>query len=791
MKNTTPTQAIIASAIFFSICIGSVSNAATLPPDNSLQQFRKSYLKWYAEHKFRQNTFYRYFYSSVPKYYGVDESKTIRYRKQISRCTEAYQKDNNRALLAMVQGIEAVVLRYIDSPALLNAAKQDKNVLYNMGLFHANMGNYELAAAYFNACLQRPSYGDEINALESEEAWESILIFNLALLYSKMGDPETAINHYDLVEPFMAENAALFYNRGLDKMKQHRYGPALKDFETAIKLKGNNIDFHLAAGYAKVALGQHEDARANFKRALRIDRLDLRPSMSLGNICLALNQPRQAISHYQRILKHIDDKNAEALTGLGNAYFDKSEFGAALEYYDKSIKYEPRYYRAYVEKGNALLNMKQYGDAIANFNDAIRLAPDNKRAYNGRGVAQFRLGNYHAAANDFEYADGLDTTFAFSHDAYIARGYNAFFLEKFEEGVGHFIKAITIEPHNPEGFSGRAICLYSLGDLQGALSNLTQAINRDARRGIDLINRGSIYIQLELKYRAKSDFKKAHALLPDNVNANNGQGIALANDGKFEEALSYFNRALILDPSRADIYNNRAECLSEWGIYLVSQELADSASHMFTRALDDMNRAITQSYRVYFIVNRGNIKQRMGDHDGAMADYKEVMTHDDTRVASSAYNNTGVANALSGHCDAAREDFEMALELQPGYVVARLNTSEQERSCDEKEVEWKERWSQYWQRRKLSNKRNRKIKKHNYIETYWYNLPSDLQPLESYRLSHDLAYGETEYTIFFNVYFMYEVEKLPQAKNKERGSVKTANNNKVKPIKFNVDCPSF
>ena len=767
-------------------------NAASIaapPPENSLEQFHKSYLPWHAKYKFKKELFHRYFYSSVPGYYGLNDPKTIKFRKQVSSCEERHQQYNNRALLALVQGIDPKAERCFDSALVSNS--KDRDIIHNVGLFHANMGNYKLAKRYFDQIVQQPLLASKITS-GARKTMPRNMAFNLGLLYSKMGNTSAAIEHYNWAEPFLSDNAAFYYNWGLDNMKLQHYGAALQHFEIAIKLKGKNIDFHLAAANANVALNSLADAKQHFKKALRINPLDPRPSVGLGNVCLALNQPNQAISHFKRILKDIDAKSAEAYTGLGNAYYDKDDLAAALNKYDKAILYDPSYCQAYIGKGKTLLNAGQYDAAITSFNSAVLLAPGNRHAHNGRGVAYFKLGDFYAAAIDFEYADGLDTALSFSHDAYIARGYNAIFMVRYEDAIGYFTKAITIQPYNSEGYSGRAQCLIELNDLQEALADLTKAIKLDSRRVTDRINRGSIYILLEKKTRAKADFRKAVALMPDNVNTNNGMGIVLANEGEFQEALGYFNKALALDSSRADIHNSRAECLSDWGTYLKSQGLADTAKHLFAIALDEVNKAIAWSNAVpIYIVNRGNIKEKMGDHAGAREDYDEVISRADSMVVSSAYNNRGFADALDNNCEAAKKDFETALEWRPGSKAASLNISEQERSCDEKEFALNERWTQYWQRRKLSNKRNRKIRKHNYIQIYWYNLPAEQNTVEEFQLAHDLEYEKTDYTMFYNAYFMYEVEKVTHASNKQAGKIRTTKNKKLKPGAYDDSCPTF
>jgi tetratricopeptide (TPR) repeat protein len=56
-------------------------------------------------------------------------------------------------------------------------------------------------------------------------------------------------------------------------------------------------------------------------------------------------------------------------------------------------------------------------------------------------------------------------------------------------------------------------------------------------------------------------FDKALAMDPNDVESLNGKGVALANLGKYCEAIKYFDKALTIKPSYATALDNKQKTL--------------------------------------------------------------------------------------------------------------------------------------------------------------------------------------------------------------------------------------
>ena len=121
-----------------------------------------------------------------------------------------------------------------------------------------------------------------------------------------------------------------------------------------------------------------------------------------------------------------------------------------------------------------------------------------------------------------------------------------------------------------------------------------------------------------------------------------GEGIDL------EAAVDAYTKAIELDPTLAEAYNNRGNVKDDRG--QPAAALAD-----FDRAIElDPTLAVA-----YF--NRGNVKRSLGRHDAAFADYDQAIELNPT--LADAYYNRGNTKRSLGRISEARADYQQALVL--------------------------------------------------------------------------------------------------------------------------------
>ena len=156
-------------------------------------------------------------------------------------------------------------------------------------------------------------------------------------------------------------------------------------------------------------------------------------------------------------------------------------------------------------------------------------------------------------------------------------------------------------------------------------------------------------------------FSHASQTTKDNYLAHNLLGVALFTEGKNEEAIDHYNKAIRLKPDYAEAYNNRGIAYDELGQY----QMAIENYNGIIRLKPDLIYACN-AYN-----NRGNVYRKLGQYQMAIQDYNEAIRLKPDFVY--AYNDRGIAyDELSQH-QRAIEDFSTAIGLKPDFAKAYSN----------------------------------------------------------------------------------------------------------------------
>ncbi len=191
---------------------------------------------------------------------------------------------------------------------------------------------------------------------------------------------------------------------------------------------------------------------------------------------------------------------------------------------------------------------------------------------------------------------------------------------------------------------------------------------------------------------AIAKYQKAIELDPKGVFPYDNWGRALLLQGKLDEAIAKYQKAIELDPKFAHPYNNwgyvlqlqgkldeaiakyqkaieldpkDAFCYNNWGHVLRLQGKLDEAIAKYQKAIE-LDPKFAPPYN-----NWGNVLQDQGKLDEAIAKYQKA-TELDPKYAS-PYNNWGIVLHAQGKLDEAIAKYQKATELDPKFALAYRN----------------------------------------------------------------------------------------------------------------------
>jgi tetratricopeptide (TPR) repeat protein len=158
--------------------------------------------------------------------------------------------------------------------------------------------------------------------------------------------------------------------------------------------------------------------------------------------------------------------------------------------------------------------------------------------------------------------------------------------------------------------------------------------------------------------RAAELFALAAESRPDHAAAHANLGLALAELGRWPEALASYDRALVLKPDHAVAWSNRGNALERLG-------RAPAALASFDRALD-LRPDLAEAH-----LNRGSLLRGLNRWDEALASFERAVAQ--KPGLAEAWSGRGLVQTQRRQFDAALESFERALALAPGMVEAHVN----------------------------------------------------------------------------------------------------------------------
>ena len=191
-------------------------------------------------------------------------------------------------------------------------------------------------------------------------------------------------------------------------------------------------------------------------------------------------------------------------------------------------------------------------------------------------------------------------------------------------------------------------------------TNAKEPIQKSRRRDVSrgCVNLGVALVKQKKISEAITFFKRAIEIDPESFNAHNNLGLALVETNDPETAREHYRKALSLRQDNPEVHYNLA---------LVLDKLQDpqGAVRLLHRAVQ-INPDFANAH-LYMASLMARFKKR----DVAIRHFREVLRIQPNEAR--AYNNLGRFYAQEGNLDEAIENFRKAVELDPDFAKARNN----------------------------------------------------------------------------------------------------------------------
>ncbi len=207
-------------------------------------------------------------------------------------------------------------------------------------------------------------------------------------------------------------------------------------------------------------------------------------------------EPMEQLLHWQ----NRDNVSAYAYYDTGEDYINTQEFHKAIVNFDKAIKLNPEFTRAYFKRAYAKNAIEDFSGSIDDYTQVIHLNPIYISAYNNRALVKYISGKCKSEKGDVTEAQVL-----------------------LEAGIEDSTKAILLDPEDADHYNNRGVIKYTLAKSmaeQGneseaqvlylaAIEDYTRTITIDPEYIIAYNNRGKAKEALGKQKEAEKDYAKA------------------------------------------------------------------------------------------------------------------------------------------------------------------------------------------------------------------------------------------------------------------------------------------
>ena len=202
-----------------------------------------------------------------------------------------------------------------------------------------------------------------------------------------------------------SENALYHFQKGVFNAAQSAYKEAIADFDSVIKYAPEREygEAYYNRGTCLGHLGRHEEAIADYTRAIELNPQYANAHNNRGNALDDLGRHEEALADYTRAIE-LNPQYAAAYNNRGAALDDLGRHEEAIADYTRAIELNPQYANAHYNRGNALGDLGRHEEELADYTRAIELNPQYAEAHYNRGVALGNMGRHEDAILDWREA---------------------------------------------------------------------------------------------------------------------------------------------------------------------------------------------------------------------------------------------------------------------------------------------------------------------------------------------------------------------------------------------------
>jgi tetratricopeptide (TPR) repeat protein len=383
--------------------------------------------------------------------------------------------------------------------------------------------------------------------------------------------------------------------------------------------------------------------------------------LEVGNFTVTLiltdNKGKKTSSSIS-ILARGDKRLAEDWIRTGATYSKSGRHEDAVICFNKAIEFDPESANAYISKSASLINLGKFEEANISIEKALDIEPYNATIWMVKGGLLVILGEHQGALESFNNSLEIDPN---NSDIWSFKGTVLLMLGKYEEANSCFDESLKINPNNPTTWNSKSTILNFLGrydDAQVAYNRAEQLSDHSIGKADFWYAEGK-YLSKNGKYEeAIRNFDKAIEIDSQNASIWIAKSNAFNAMRRYEEAIQSCEKAIELDPLNTTAWNDKGFANIGLGKFEISLQFFDKAIE-----LDPLNSVAWN--------NKGFATMSLGKYEESLNYFDKAINID--QANANAWNNKGFALMSLNRNEESLKYFDKAIEIDPFYGTTWSN----------------------------------------------------------------------------------------------------------------------
>lgn len=247
--------------------------------------------------------------------------------------------------------------------------------------------------------------------------------------------------------------------------------------------------------------------------------------------------------------KTYNKANTQVISELGNAYLEVRMLAKARETFSQLESMGGATKETYKQLMDLNFNMRQFPEAIK-YAELVKKADASEKVAYVLGRSYYEMDDLGKSIPQLEAATKEEPAKA-EIPHFIATAYTN--MQNFKQAIPYFQKAVALDATNARLTYEMALAYYGMSDDQNALKYMLEAGEKGLKKDNEYMQNLSTALMNAGKFNEGLEMmKQSLAKRPSDIGLIDMIAETCYNAGKFDEAITFYNKVLEIDNKKAD-----------------------------------------------------------------------------------------------------------------------------------------------------------------------------------------------------------------------------------------------